>query len=153
MRRPCEWRRLASAFNLAFIAIPAWASNQWGRKPVLIAGYVGFTILSYPLYVLLSSGRMGAMVAAAFGFVALATCFMGPAMTVAMEHFPTDVLQRFRLRLQCRGRASGSTTPLAAGWLIHATGLRKRFQLLPYRGVGHPARDLSQTTRNFQAQG
>lgn len=50
---------VASALNVAFIAIPAWVSDAVGRKPVLIAGCLGFVLLIYPFYVLLSSGRMG----------------------------------------------------------------------------------------------
>lgn len=117
---------LASAFNVVFIAIPAWASDQFGRKPVLVTGCLGFLILSYPLYILLSSGRMAAMVTAALGFVALATCFMGPGMTSAMEHFPTDVrFSGFAFGYNVGAGLLGGTTPLAAGWLIHATGSLK----------------------------
>jgi MHS family proline/betaine transporter-like MFS transporter len=78
---------VASAFNVAFIAIPAWVSDKVGRKPVLIAGCIGFLLLSYPFYVLLSSRSMVSMLVAAVGFVVLAACFMGPAMTAALEHF------------------------------------------------------------------
>ena len=46
---------VASAFNVAFIVIPAWISDAVGRKPVLIAGCIGFLLLSYPLYALLAS--------------------------------------------------------------------------------------------------
>ena len=82
---------VASAFNVAFIAIPAWVSDKVGRKPVLIAGCIGFLLLSYPFYVLLSNRHMVSMLVAAVGFVVLAACFMGPAMTAALEHFPTTV--------------------------------------------------------------
>jgi MHS family proline/betaine transporter-like MFS transporter len=113
----------ASAFNVAFIAIPAWLSDRFGRKPVLITGSLGFVALSYPLYILLSSGSMGAMLASALGFVALATCFMGPAIAAAMEHFPTEVrFSGFAFGYNAGAGLLGGTTPLAAGWLIHSTG-------------------------------
>ena len=66
-------------------------SDKVGRKPVLIAGCIGFLLLSYPFYVVLSSRHMVSMLVAAVGFVVLAACFMGPAMTAALEHFPTTV--------------------------------------------------------------
>jgi MFS transporter, MHS family, proline/betaine transporter len=114
---------LASAFNVAFIAIPAWLSDSFGRKPVLVTGSLGFVALSYPLYVLLSSGSMGAMLASGLGFVALATCFMGPAIAAAMEHFPTEVrFSGFAFGYNAGAGLLGGTTPLAAGWLIHSTG-------------------------------
>ena len=112
---------VASAFNVAFIAIPAWVSDKIGRKPVLIAGCIGFLLLSYPFYVLLSSKSMVSMLVAAVGFVVLAACFMGPAMTAALEHFSTAV--RFSgFGYNVGSGLFGGTTPLVAGWMIHATG-------------------------------
>jgi MHS family proline/betaine transporter-like MFS transporter len=82
---------IASAFNVVFIAIPAWISDFAGRKPVLLAGCLGFLFLGYPLYVLLASGVLISMLVAALAFVILCACFMGPAMTAAMENFSTEV--------------------------------------------------------------
>ena len=114
---------VASAFNVAFIAIPAWVSDKVGRKPVLIAGCIGFLLLSYPFYVLLSSRSMVSMLVAAVGFVVLAACFMGPAMTAALEHFSTTVrFSGFAFGYNVGSGLFGGTTPLVAGWLIHATG-------------------------------
>jgi MFS family permease len=58
---------VASAFNVAFIAIPAWLSDTLGRKPLLIVGSLGFLLLTYPLYILLSSANMAATLASALG--------------------------------------------------------------------------------------
>jgi len=115
---------VASAFNVAFNAIPAWVSDAIGRKPVLIAGCVGFIFLSFPFYVLLSSGRMASMLVGALGFVVLAACFMGPAMTAAMEHFSTEVrFSGFAFGYNFGAGLFGGTTPLVATWLIHSTGV------------------------------
>jgi MFS transporter, MHS family, proline/betaine transporter len=51
----------ASTFNVAFIGIPAWFSDIVGRKPLLIIGSLGFLILTYPLYILLSRGSIASM--------------------------------------------------------------------------------------------
>ena len=37
---------VASAFNVVLIGIPAWLSDIVGRKPLLIAGSLGFLILT-----------------------------------------------------------------------------------------------------------
>jgi MFS transporter, MHS family, proline/betaine transporter len=114
---------VASAFNVAFIGIPAWLSDIVGRKPVLIIGSLGFLILTYPLYLLLSSGNMASMLMAALGFVALATFFMGPAIAAAMEHFPTVVrFSGFAFGYNIGAGLFGGTTPLVATWLIQMTG-------------------------------
>ena len=52
---------LASTFNVAFIGIPAWFSDIVGRKRLLIIGSLGFLILTYPLYILLSRGSIASM--------------------------------------------------------------------------------------------
>ncbi len=117
---------VASVFNVVLIAIPAWLSDRLGRKPLLIMGCLGFLILTYPLYILLSSGSMNAMLASALGFVALATFFMGPAITAAMEHFPTEVrFSGFAFGYNAGAGLFGGTTPLVASWLIHASGSLK----------------------------
>jgi MHS family proline/betaine transporter-like MFS transporter len=117
---------VASVFNVVLIAIPAWLSDHLGRKPLLIMGCLGFLILTYPLYILLSSGSMNAMLASALGFVALATFFMGPAITAAMEHFPTEVrFSGFAFGYNAGAGLFGGTTPLVASWLVHASGSLK----------------------------
>ncbi len=115
---------LASVFNVGFIVIPAWISDAVGRKPVLVAGCIGFLLLSYPLYYLLASGDFVSMfVGGALGFVMLAACFMGPTMTAAMEHFSTEVrFSGFALGYNAGAGLLGGVTPFVAGWLIHSTG-------------------------------
>jgi MHS family proline/betaine transporter-like MFS transporter len=66
------------------------------------------------------------MLASALGFVALATFFMGPAITAAMEHFPTEVrFSGFAFGYNAGAGLFGGTTPLLASWLIHSTGSLK----------------------------
>jgi MFS transporter, MHS family, proline/betaine transporter len=113
---------VASAFNVLFIAIPGWISDFVGRKPVLLAGCLGFLFLGYPLYVLLSSGALASMLIAAMAFVMLCACFMGPAMTAAMENFSTEVrFSGFALGYNAGAGLLGGVTPLVAAWLIHST--------------------------------
>ncbi|MGA9579928.1 MAG: MFS transporter [Terrimicrobiaceae bacterium] len=106
-----------------FIAIPGWISDFVGRKPVLLAGCLGFLFLGYPLYVLLSSGELVWMLIAALAFVMLCACFMGPAMTAAMENFSTEVrFSGFALGYNVGAGLLGGVTPRVAAWLIHSTG-------------------------------
>ena len=63
------------------------------------------------------------MLLAALAFVALAACFMGPAMTAAMERFTTDVrFSGFAFGYNIGAGVFGGTTPLVATWLIQTTG-------------------------------
>ena len=55
---------------------------------------LGFIVLSDPLYLLLASGDLVAMLVAAIGFVILAACFMGLVRTAVMEHSSTEVCIR-----------------------------------------------------------
>jgi hypothetical protein len=56
----------------------------------------------------------------------VATFFMGPAITAAMEHFPTEVrFSGFAFGYNAGAGLFGGTTPLLASWLIHSTGLLK----------------------------
>jgi MHS family proline/betaine transporter-like MFS transporter len=59
---------------------------------------------------------MVSMLVAAVGFVAVAACFMGPAMTAALEHFPTTVrFSGFAFGYNVGSGIFGGTTPLVAG--------------------------------------
>jgi MHS family proline/betaine transporter-like MFS transporter len=114
---------VASLLNIVLIPLPAWASDRFGRKPVIIAASGGFALLGYPLFLLLSSGDFASTLAGALLFVALAACFVGAANTAAVERFPTRVrYSGFALGYNVGAAIFGGMTPLVAAWLIHSTG-------------------------------
>jgi hypothetical protein len=64
------------------------------------------------------------MLVAAIGFVMLAACFMDPAMTALMEHFPTEVrYSGFAHGYNLGAGIFGGVTPLIAAWLIPCHGI------------------------------
>jgi MFS transporter, MHS family, proline/betaine transporter len=88
------------------------------------AGYIGFLLFSYPFYVLLSSGHIVSMLVAAVGFVVLAACFMGSAMTAARSiSRPRCDLAGCAFGYNVGSGLFGGFTRLVAGWLIHAGAL------------------------------
>ena len=66
---------VASVVALILILPLAALSDRIGRKPLLIAGAVGFAVFSYPLFLLLNSGSLAAAVAAHAGLAALESVF------------------------------------------------------------------------------
>jgi len=82
------------------------------------------------------------MLVAALGFVILAACFMGPAMTAAMEHFSTDVrFSGFALGYNAGAPFWGRDSP--GGELADSLNrLADRAELLSHDGFGHSPCDV-----------
>jgi MFS transporter, MHS family, proline/betaine transporter len=113
---------LATTFNIVVIPLPAWLSDQIGRRPVLVATSLGFVVLGYPLFLLLASGSFGPTLLAALAFVVLAAAFVGSANATAMERFQTRTrFSGFALGYNIGAAIFGGMTPLLAAWLIHTT--------------------------------
>ena len=114
---------LAGLLNIVVIPFPAWASDRFGRKPVMIAASGAFALLGYPLFLLLASGDFATTLAGALLFVTLAAGFVGAANTAAVERFPTRVrYSGFALGYNVGAAIFGGMTPLVAAGLIHSTG-------------------------------
>jgi MHS family proline/betaine transporter-like MFS transporter len=108
---------------LVVLPLAAWASDRFGRRPLLIIGTALLVFGSVPFFGLMHSASIEQMIAGELGFV-LGVGLMGGGLAGAnVELVPHQV--------RCTGLAFaynasvgwfGGTTPLIATWLIASTG-------------------------------
>jgi MHS family proline/betaine transporter-like MFS transporter len=106
--------------------VPAFGalSDVVGRKPLLIGSAISFVLLSYPLFAIDARGLAGWALAAQLLFAVLLGAYIGPAMAMVAEIFPTRV--RYTgdsVALNIAFAVFGGTAPLIATFLIKQTGV------------------------------
>jgi MHS family proline/betaine transporter-like MFS transporter len=82
---------LASLVALILILPLAALSDRIGRRPMLMAGSLAFTIGGYPLFLLLNSGSVAAAIAAHCGLAAIEAVYVSAAVAAGVELFATRV--------------------------------------------------------------
>jgi MHS family proline/betaine transporter-like MFS transporter len=114
---------VASVVALVLILPLGALSDRVGRKPLLIAGAVGFAVFSYPLFWLLNSGSLAAAVAAHAGLAALEAVFVSASLAAGAELFATKVRSSgYSIGYNTSVALFGGTTPYIATWLTDRTG-------------------------------
>lgn len=114
---------VASVVGLALILPLGALSDRIGRKPVLIAGAVGFAVLAYPLFLLLTSGSLVAAVAGHAGLAALEAVFVSTSLAAGAELFATKVRSSgYSIGYNTSVALFGGTAPYVATWLTDRTG-------------------------------
>lgn len=116
-----------TAFSLIAIVvcIPLMArlSDRLGRKPVLIGSAVAMAVVSYPMFLLITTGEFGL---ACVGTIVLAVAFSGHAAvvhTVLAELFPTTVrYSAYSIGFSISTIIFGGSAPLVMTALIKSTG-------------------------------
>jgi MHS family proline/betaine transporter-like MFS transporter len=116
-----------TAFSLIAIVvcIPVMArlSDRIGRKPVLALSGVAMAVVSYPMFLLITTGTFGL---ACIGTTVLAIAFSGHAAvvhTVLAEMFPTTVrYSAYSIGFSVSTIIFGGSAPLVMTALIKATG-------------------------------
>ncbi|MFD4553903.1 MFS transporter [Streptomyces sp. NPDC058469] len=116
-----------TAVSLVAIAlcIPLMArlSDRVGRKPVLVFSAVAMAVVSYPMFLLITTGQFGL---ACIGTTVLAIAFSGHAAvvhTVLAEMFPTTVrYSAYSIGFSISTIIFGGSAPLLMTELIDATG-------------------------------
>ncbi len=107
------------------LPLTGYLSDRVGRRPVLAAGCLAFTLLSYPLFLLLLAGvPFVALIGiqAIFG-IALAA-ISGPATAALIEVFPTRIRSGWlSASYSVAVAVAGGFAPFVATWLIALTGL------------------------------
>ncbi|MHC9297067.1 MFS transporter [Mycobacterium sp. LTG2003] len=114
---------LASLTALILILPLAALSDRIGRKPLLIAGSVGFVVFAYPLFLLMNSGSVVAAIVGHCLLAAIESVYVATAVTAGVELFATRVrYSGFSIGYNIAVAAFGGTTPYVVTWLTAATG-------------------------------
>lgn len=114
---------VASVVALLLILPLAALSDRVGRKPLLIAGAVGFAVCSYPLFSLLNSRSLVAAIAAHAGLAAIESVFVSASLAAGAELFATRVRSTgYSIGYNVSVALFGGTAPYVATWLADRTG-------------------------------
>ncbi|MET7456019.1 glycine betaine/L-proline transporter ProP [Streptomyces sp. NPDC005574] len=98
-------------------------SDRWGRKPVLMAGMLGFLVLSVPAFVLVGQGDLVAVSAGMLMLGLSLVCMLGTMSAALPALFPTPVRYgSLSIGYNLATSLFGGTTPLVVTALISVTG-------------------------------
>jgi len=107
------------------ILIPIWGalSDRIGRKPLLFLSAGGYIILSYPLFMMASSGSFVLAFVAQLTMIVFLSFFSGACPATYSEIFPTKVrYTALSIGYNIAVAIFGGFAPFIATWLIKATG-------------------------------
>jgi MHS family proline/betaine transporter-like MFS transporter len=114
---------LASAVLVVLNPLGGALSDRLGRKPVILAGSVGYLALSYPMFLWMSGGTFTAALSAQFVAAVLTALYGGASLAAFVELFPTRTrYSGLALSYNLAVAICGGTTPLVATWLVNVTG-------------------------------
>ncbi len=98
-------------------------SDSVGRKPVMLAGCVGFLLLSIPALLLIRSGDTLPVFGGLLILGTLLSCFTGVMPSALPALFPTEIRYgALAIGFNVSVSLFGGTTPLVTAWLVDTTG-------------------------------
>ncbi|MET9669462.1 glycine betaine/L-proline transporter ProP [Streptomyces sp. NPDC006475] len=98
-------------------------SDRFGRKPLLMAGMLGFLVLSLPAFLLIGQGSIPAIVAGMLMLGLSLLCLLGTMSAALPALFPTPVRYgSLSVGYNLSASLFGGTTPLVITALISVTG-------------------------------
>ncbi|MFE6058020.1 glycine betaine/L-proline transporter ProP [Streptomyces sp. NPDC056431] len=114
---------LVMALLMLIITQVGRLNDRFGRKPVLMAGMLGFLLLSLPAFLLIGQGGVPAITAGMLMLGLSLVCLLGTMSAALPALFPTDVRYgSLSVGYNLSASLFGGTTPLVITALIGATG-------------------------------
>lgn len=108
---------------MAVITLVGSLTDRIGRKPVMLAGCVGFILLTYPAFMLLSLGSIFGTIAGLLILGLLLVLILGTIGSMLPALFPTNVRYgALAIGYNISTSAFGGTAPFVATYLISVTG-------------------------------
>jgi len=122
-KRALTANTIALAALLALTPLAALVSDRVGRRPMILGTALGYALLSYPLFLLMSAGTFAAALLGGLVFAVCNSLFSGCMAATLVELFPTRTRYTGMAIAYNVGMAVlGGTAPLAATGLIRLTG-------------------------------
>ncbi|MBT2443166.1 glycine betaine/L-proline transporter ProP [Streptomyces sp. ISL-36] len=114
---------LVMVFLMLIVTQVGRLNDRFGRKPVLMAGMLGFLFLSLPAFLLIGRGGVAAITAGMLMLGLSLVCMLGTMSAALPALFPTDVRYgSLSVGYNLSTSLFGGTTPLVITALIGATG-------------------------------
>jgi MHS family proline/betaine transporter-like MFS transporter len=114
---------IAILVMLVVITFVGSFSDRVGRKPVLIGAMIGFVVLTYPAFLLISVGSWVSVMAGLLIFALLQVLLLGTLPATLPALFPTkERYSGFAISYNVSTAAFGGTAPFVATALVSATG-------------------------------
>jgi len=113
---------IGMASMMVFLPLSGHLSDRLGRKPLWWFSLVGLFLAAVPMFVLMSTGMVGAVV----GFAVLGLLYVPQLSTISATFpamFPTQVRYAgFAIAYNVSTSLFGGTAPVVNDWLVGATG-------------------------------
>jgi len=114
-----------TCLSVFVVLIPIWGalSDRIGRKPLLLLSSGGYIVLSYPLFMMASSGSATLALVSQLTMILFLSFFSGPCPAAYSEIFPTKVrYTALSIGYNIAVAVFGGFAPFIATWLIKTTG-------------------------------